>query len=510
MQALSTETVVAIVGAGAMGAGIAQVAAAAGHRVRLFDVAPDAVSKGLAGLSAGLHKQVAREKMNRQQADAILARIIPADSLEQLSDAGLVIEAVVENLEIKQNIFTSLEALCSAETIFASNTSSLSITSLGAKLENPNRLVGMHFFNPPQAMKLVEVIDGLATDNTITETIIETARQWGKKPVRTKSTPGFIVNRVARPYYAEALRMLQDGIGDCKTIDQALTGSGKFRMGPFTLMDLIGLDVNYAVTESVFKAYFYDSRFKPSAIQRELVGGGFLGRKSGRGFYDYSSDLEPAHYLPEADQPSQLTIVGNPVGVDDLLARCESTDINITKQSSNEDNTEQDYLEVSGTRFAITDGRTATERSRDSGHKHWVLVDLINDIEHCTSVSLACSDLSDVNALASVAGFFQRLNKNVIRVDDTPAMVVMRTVCMLVNEAADAVKEGGCTASAVDTAMQLGTNYPRGPLEWGESIGLQNVLTVLQHLHRWYGEDRYRSSVLLQRLVLSGGRFHES
>ena len=509
MQPLSTDTVVAIIGAGAMGAGIAQVAASGGHRVKLFDVADGAVTTALEKLSAGLDKQVVRGKMSREQADATLSRIEPADNLEALSQAGLIIEAIVENLEIKQQLFSSLEALCSADTILASNTSSLSITALAAKLSNPERLVGMHFFNPPQAMKLVEVIDGLATDNTVTETLIATAKQWSKKPVRAKSTPGFIVNRVARPYYAEALRLLHDGIADCQTIDAALTGSGRFRMGPFALMDLIGHDVNYAVTESVFAAYYYDSRYKPSVIQRELLNGGYLGRKSGRGFYDYSKEQPQPTYLPTSQASGALSVVGEPEGVDSIVSLAMNNGVDIERGKADDVVQQTDYLELDGVRFALTDGRTATERSVEGQHKNWVLVDLSNDLNQCNTVALACSDLCDANALPVVAGFFQQLNKKTIRIDDAPGMVVMRTVCMLVNEAADTVKEGVATAEAIDTAMQLGTNYPLGPLQWGENIGLVNVLTVLNNLFRWYGEDRYRPSALLRRLVLGGGGGYE-
>jgi 3-hydroxybutyryl-CoA dehydrogenase len=506
MQALSNKKVIAVVGAGAMGAGIAQIAAAYGHPVKLMDMNAEAIQKALEGLSAGLARQVSRGKLKEEEATAILNRITAVTELEQLADASLVIEAVVENLEVKQTIFSTLEKVCSSETLFASNTSSISITQLAAKLEQPQRLAGMHFFNPPHAMKLVEVIEGLATDNAMIEILMATAQAWGKTPVRTKSTPGFIVNRAARPFYAEALRALQDNIAGCREIDAVMTGSGGFRMGPFSLMDLIGHDVNYAVTESVFNAYYQDARFKPSVIQRELVNGGFLGKKTGKGFYDYSAELEPVQFMEQVDAPATITICGNPVGAEVIAKAAKVANIEIRNEAPKGDS---DYFIVSNTRFAFTDGKTATEIGLTQQYYKWVLIDLTLDFDQSTTIALACSDRAGDDALEPVAGFFQQLGKQVIHVDDSPAMLVMRTVCMLVNEAADTIKEGVCHAKDLDTAMQLGTNYPKGPLAWGEQITLPRVLFAVEQLHRWYGEDRYRSSTLLRRLVLSEGVFHD-
>jgi 3-hydroxybutyryl-CoA dehydrogenase len=507
MQALSTEAVVGVIGAGAMGAGIAQVAASAGHPVKLYDLSAEAVTKAIEGLAVGLDKQVTRGKLNVEQAHAILARISPAAELAELADASLVIEAVVERLDVKQGIFSQLEEICGAEVILASNTSSISITALGAALKRPERLAGMHFFNPPQAMKLVEVITGLATDEDLLSRLMATAQGWGKQAVRTKSTPGFIVNRVARPFYAEAMRILQDGIADCRTIDEALTAAAGFRMGPFALMDLIGLDVNYAVTESVFRAYYQDPRFKPSIIQQEMVSGGFLGRKSGRGFYRYDEPMPAASYFDKAASPSSVSVVGKPQGMQGLIRLAESQSLNVLFKEGVDHSS--GWLEIGDCRLALTNGSTATERSVADKHKNWLLVDLVSDFQDCAAVTVACSDLADSQALDKVAGFFQALGKQVLVIDDSPAMVAMRTVCMLANEAADAVKEGVADAAAIDLAMQLGTNYPQGPLAWAEDIGLPRVLQVIEQLYRWYGEDRYRSSSLLRRLVINGGRFHD-
>ncbi|HAF54344.1 MAG TPA: 3-hydroxyacyl-CoA dehydrogenase, partial [Thauera sp.] len=284
---LPPSAVIAVVGTGAMGAGIAQVAAAAGHVVKLLDNRPGAAAKAIEGIRAQFGKLADKGKMSADAAQAAGARLVAVEQLTDLADAALVVEAIVENLEAKQKLYRDLEDIVGADCIFGTNTSSISVTSIGAALQRPERLAGLHFFNPAPLMKLVEIVSGLATDRAIADTLFATAAAWGKTPVHARSTPGFIVNRVARPYYAEALRVLHEGGGDCATLDAIMRDAGGFRMGPFELMDMIGHDVNFAVTRSVWNAFYNDPRFTPSLIQQELVDAGFLGRKNGRGFYDY-------------------------------------------------------------------------------------------------------------------------------------------------------------------------------------------------------------------------------
>ena len=307
-EALAVTSVVGVVGSGAMGTGIAQVAAVAGHTVLLFDARDGAAQAACDSIHKVLSTLVDKGRMTSEQATAAAARLHAASSLSEFKQAALVVEAIVENLDAKQHLFTSLEAIVTNDCVLATNTSSLSITSIGARLKYPARLVGMHFFNPVPLMALVEVISGLATSPAVADCIDATAKAWGKLPVRATSTPGFIVNRVARPFYAEALRLLLEQAADPASIDAVMRESGGFRMGPFELMDLIGHDVNFAVTQSVFEAYYNDPRFTPSIIQKELLNAGFLGRKTGRGFYSYSPNV-PA---PVPQQYADCTYSGAP------------------------------------------------------------------------------------------------------------------------------------------------------------------------------------------------------
>ncbi len=506
MSSIERGQVVAVIGAGTMGAGIAQVAAQAGHEVLVFDAVEGAARAGVDRVAKGLDRLVDRQKIDALRRDEIMSHMRPVNGLSALAPAALVIEAVVEILAVKQQIFKDLEEVCGTETILATNTSSLSVTAIGAALERPGRFVGMHFFNPPAIMKLVEIVSGAATEKAIAETVFATAAAWGKKPVYAKSTPGFIVNRVARPFYAEALRVYEEQGADIATIDTIMREAGGFRMGPFQLMDLIGNDVNYSVTKSVYEAFYGDPRFLPSHVQEDMVAAGYLGRKSGRGFYDYGgAAAEPmAATAAPAPSPQKIT-VNEPLGVlAPLKAMAETAGIAVEVGSADG---EPGTIIVDGVHLSLSDGFTATEIGDRLDVPNWVVVDLALDYANTNRIGLACADQADENALRAASGFFQALGKDVSVIDDIPGLIVMRTVAMLANEGADAVMRGVCDAPAVDTAMCSGVNYPLGPLAWAERVGLAHIENVMSALAISYGDARYRCSPLISRKVVAGGSF---
>ena len=451
-QALPATRVVAVIGAGAMGAGIAQVAAQAGHTVRLLDAREGAAEQAIANIRKMFGKLADKGRMSAEQAEAAGARLLPAASNQEFADAALVVEAIVENLDVKRKLFAELEDIVAADAILATNTSSISVTAIGAALKRPQQLVGMHFFNPAPLMKLVEVVSGLATDRQVAEIIYDTSVAWGKTPVHAKSTPGFIVNRVARPYYAESLRLAGEGAADIATLDAVLREAGGFRMGPFELMDMIGHDVNFAVTKSVWNAFYNDQRFLPSLMQQDLVDAGFLGRKTGRGFYDYAEGADKP-------QPQTAAAVAAPAGIV-LHGECPLAQALASR------------LQQAGVAFTQQPAQ------------------------------------ADAAAVQAVTGLLQAAGYAVSVLRDVPGLPVMRTVAMLANEAADAVNQGVCDVDSTDVAMQLGVNYPRGPLAWARQVGLEQVRTVLAHLAQFYGEDRYRVSPWIQQQVYAGDVRH--
>ncbi|MBL7682425.1 MAG: 3-hydroxybutyryl-CoA dehydrogenase [Flavipsychrobacter sp.] len=286
---MNKDSIIGVIGAGAMGSGIAQVAAMAGHNVVLFDTNSAALDKAKASLTATLNKLAEKGKIG--DANTILARFKFATELSAFANCGLIIEAIIENLDIKKKVFADVETVVGENCVLATNTSSLSVTSIAAACKKADRVIGLHFFNPAPLMALVEIIPAVQTDAALVNTCKELMTAWGKAPVITKDTPGFIVNRVARPFYGEAIRIYEEGIADIPTIDWAMTEIAGFRMGPFTLTDYIGHDVNYVVTETVFQSFFYDPRYKPSFSQKRLLEAGWLGRKTGRGFYNYAEGV---------------------------------------------------------------------------------------------------------------------------------------------------------------------------------------------------------------------------
>lgn len=502
---LPREVSVAVIGAGTMGSGIALVAATAGHSVLIYDGAPGAAEAGCKRQRADLERLVTRGKLTAAECQDRLTRLQPVESLSALAGAGLVIEAIVENLDIKVDVLRKVEELTTPKTILATNTSSLSVTALSSRMDRPGRVVGMHFFNPAPSLPLVEVVSGRLTERPVAETIFATAKAWGKTPVHCASSPGFIVNRVARPFYGEALRLISERAASPATLDAVLRETGGFRMGPFALMDLIGHDVNFAVTRSVYEGMAQDPRYRPSLVQEELVNARLLGRKSGRGFYDYAKDAPqalPADYAP-GPTPAEIVVEGDLGPAAALVGLARDAGIAVIVREG------AGLIRIDDTILALTDGRTATERTISDGSPA-VLFDLALDYAAATRMAIARSDQADDTALAQAAGFFQALGKTVSVVDDAPGLIVMRTVAMLANEAADVVHQGVASAADVDVSMLKGVNYPRGPLAWADAIGSARIAGVIDALARVYGEDRYRNSPLLRRRALTGFPFHQS
>jgi 3-hydroxybutyryl-CoA dehydrogenase len=494
-----------------MGAGIAQVAARAGHMVRLHDSDGKAIEAARGSLARELRALAAKGKLAAAEAEATIARVVPAAALADLGDCGLIIEAVIEDLAVKQNLFRSLEHVVGADCLLATNTSALSITALGAALARPERLAGMHFFDPPTRMRLVEVVSGLLTSEATAQTIAATARAWGKHTAFAKSTPGFIVNRLARSYYGEAWRVLSENAADPATLDTIARDCGGFPMGPFELMDLIGHDVNFDVTNALFTATFGDRRYMPAPAQQELVHAGLLGRKTGRGIYDYRAGAVKPEPKVEtgADPVSRVTLVGSLGIATPIVARLEAAGIEVVRVENRRRSAANPsgWLEIGFARVMLSDGRCATQRALEAEHPQLVLFDLALDYSTTRRLALAKADQCGNSAFGTVCATLTQAGFACSRLDDVAGLLVLRTATMLVNEAADAVVHGICTADAIDEAMRYGVNYPRGPMAWAEAVGIDFFSRVLANLRAHYGEERYRTSVLIQRRGWSGTGF---
>ena len=491
-----------VVGAGIMGTGIAQVAAQSGHRVLLFDTRAGAAQQAASRLCTTLDGLVAKGKLGADAAQTILSRIEPVAALEEVGSVSLVVEAIVENLDAKRALFQQLEALVPAGCLLATNTSSISVTAIANGLQHPGRLVGMHFFNPVPLMGLVEVVSGLHTEAAVAETIFELSRAWGKTPVHARSTPGFIVNRIARPYYAEALALLHEQAATPRVIDACLRAAG-FRMGPCELMDLIGHDTNFAVTQSVYAANFNDRRYMPSPVQREMVEGGLLGRKSGRGFYRYPEGVPPlATAVYEALPPAHEVAVHGDDWVAERLEQAATAALAAQGRSVRRvRDSGWTGLAIDAARLVLTDGRSASARAAVLGTPDLALFDRPLTASAPTSTPLAYA-LAEGSAEAwrrQASAWLAALGFAPLRLADAPGLVVARTVAMLINEAADAVQQGVCTPEGADTAMKLGVNYPAGPFEWLQSWSVAGVIGVLDALDEHYRGERYRVSPWLRR-----------
>jgi 3-hydroxybutyryl-CoA dehydrogenase len=497
---LGASTPVLVVGAGIMGAGIAQVAAQAGHTVRLFDAREGAAADACAKLGQALDGLVAKGRLDADEAKAALARIRAVERLDDAAGAGLVVEAIIENADAKRALLRELESKVDGRCVLASNTSSISVTALGNGLKAPGRFVGMHFFNPVPLMKLVEVVSGLETEPAVAQAIFELSQRWGKTPVHARSTPGFIVNRIARPYYAETLALLLERAGEPAVLDACLRGGG-FRMGPCELMDLIGHDTNFAVTESVFAANFYDKRYAPSLVQREMVDGGLLGRKSGRGFFAYpaaAASPPPPFEPPPVPAGAIVALHGRNVAVERWAKRLGEAGVAFESDPASR----WTGLQTANGELRLTDGRPATQVAAEEGVRDLALFDLATGRHGgAPGVALGYSVAAGADAAwrAEAATWLRIAGWTPQPLGDAPGLVVARTVAMLINEACDAVLQGVCTVEGADLAMKLGVNYPQGPFEFLAGWDAGAAAALIDRLDAHYRGERYRVSAELRR-----------
>jgi 3-hydroxybutyryl-CoA dehydrogenase len=511
-----------------MGAGIAQVAAVAGRRVLLADAVPGAAERAVATIGDRVKSQVARGRISVDPESLSITAVNVAD----LGECDVVVEAIVEDLAVKKDLFANLEGIVAPDAILASNTSSLSPTAIAAGLRHPDRVVGLHFFNPVPAMKLVEVVSGLATAPAVADAAANLAQAWGKTVVRAAAAPGFIVNRIARPYYAEAWRGYEAGAASPEVIDAVLTGAGGFRMGPFALMDLVGHDVNEAVTRTVWTAFGHDPRYSPSLAQRALVEGGRYGRKTGRGIYSHGDDAPVPRVTPApaGAAPAAVTEHGRSP-LRSLLTRAgvTVTDARVgparrpagigwpgehgeASTSGERDGATAGFPDgmltglvelPSGGFLAQCDGTAATSLAA-ALDAPVVVVDRALDYQTASAIAVAPSDGCPGQTLAEATGLLGAAGLEVHVIDDIPGLIVTRTVAMLVNSAVDALASGVASAGDIDTAMRLGVNYPRGPLAWGREWSARDVLTILDSLENWHRDGHYRAAPRLRRAALSG------
>ncbi len=486
---------VGIVGTGAMGRGIAQIAAQAGSTVRLYDTQPDAVAKAREALSAQWDKLVHKGRLTREQADSHVSRVPPAATLADLADCDLVIEAIVERLDVKKTLFAELEGIVRPDAILATNTSSLSVTAIAAGLKHPGRLAGYHFFNPVPLMKVVEVIAGLKTDAATGQRLTDYARQMGHTPVQAADTPGFIVNHAGRGYGTEALRIVGEGVTDFVTVDRILRDQVGFRLGPFELFDLTALDVSHPVMESIYRQYFDEPRYRPSVITAQRLAGGVLGRKSGEGFYRYLGGSAQVAPEPAAPQVAELP----PVWVSTRAARRAELyqllkDLG-ARIETGQSPSPQALTLVAPLGFDVT--TVAVVERLDPART--VGIDLLIEDAATRRRVLATNPATRSDMRDAAHALFARDGKPVSVIHDSGGFVTQRVVAHIVNIAADMCQQRVCSPQDLETAVTLGLGYPLGPLAMGDRWGPANMLEVLFNLQTFYGDPRYRPSPWLRR-----------
>ena len=486
---------VGVVGVGAMGQGIAQMAAQAGAQVHLFDTQAQALEKAIRAITQQWQKMLEKGRISSDTCATYTGRLHACDNLAQLSVCDLVVEAIVENLAVKKELFAQLEALVPASAVLATNTSSLSVTAIAAQLKHPERFAGYHFFNPVPLMKVVEVVSGLKTSSAVCEQLDAFTRQMGHTPVRTRDTPGFIVNHAGRGYGTEALRIVGESVSDFATIDRILKEQVGFKLGPFELMDLTALDVSHPVMESIYQQYYEEPRFRPSIITAQRFAAGVWGRKTSEGFYSYVDGKAQVPLDPSAPQVHEMP----PVWVSpraarrpELLLLLKSLDARIETGALP---SEQALILVAPLGFDVT---TVAAVDRLDPHRTLGLDLLFSDAQTKRRV-LASNPATRPDMRLAAHALFARDGKPVSLIRDSAGFVTQRVVAHIVNIASDICQQGICTPQDLETAVQLGLGYPMGPLAMGDHCGPASILEVLFNMQTVYGDPRYRPSPWLRR-----------
>lgn len=486
---------IAVVGTGAMGRGIAQIAAQAGSTVTLYDTQPAAMAAAQQAITSQWDKLLEKGRMNAATVAACKARLHCASTLADLASCDLVVEAIVERLEVKAALFAQLEEIVRPDAVLASNTSSLSITAIAAKLKHPQRVAGYHFFNPVPLMKVVEVIAGLKTEPTVCTGLSEYARQMGHTPVTAQDTPGFIVNHAGRGYGTEALRIVSEGVADFATIDRILKDQAGFKLGPFELMDLTALDVSHPVMESIYHQYYEEPRYRPSVITAQRLAGGMVGRKVGEGFYRYENNVAQVSPEPPVPQVQDMP----PVWVSPRAARRAEL-LQLLKDLGAKIETGQSpsmhaLTLVAPLGFDIT--TVAVVERLDPART--VGIDMLIDDAATKRRVLATNPATRADMRDAAHALFARDGKAVSVIRDSGGFVTQRVVATIVNIATDICQQRICTPADLETAVTLGLGYPLGPLAMGNLYGPTNVLEVLFNMQTVYGDTRYRPSPWLRR-----------
>lgn len=478
-----------------MGRGIAQIAVQAGSTVHLFDTNAQAAIAAREFIQSQWTRMVEKQRMGADDALANASRLKIASTLQELAACDVIVEAIVERLEVKTGLFKELEAIIAPTAILASNTSSLSITAIAAGLKHPQRVVGFHFFNPVPLMKVVEVIAGLRTDPAIVQALCQYAREMGHKPVVAQDTPGFIVNHAGRGYGTEALRIVSEGIADFATIDRILRDQAGFKLGPFELMDLTGLDVSHPVMESVYHQYFEEARYRPSVITTQRLAGGILGRKTGEGFYKYAdgvAQIAPEIAVPVVEEMPPVWLSPRAARRAELLLLLKNLGARIeTGQSPSP----QALTLVAPLGFDVT--TVAVVERLDPART--IGIDMLVDDAVTKRRVLATNPATRVDMRDAAHALFARDGKAVSVIRDSGGFVTQRVVAQIVNIASDICQQGICSAKDLETAVTLGLGYPQGPLAMGNLYGPTNVLEVLFNMQTVYGDQRYRPSPWLRR-----------